>query len=158
MIAKIEHHRPEGDGYQSVTTENRYQPKHRIYPVTEGIPSPYTQKAYQRSFERFLNFIKIHDLQVLLDFSPKVIKQIIVDYILYLRDEKPGKKLGRSSIKTHVSAILHFFQINNDDFNLTMKNFRIHLPANVFVIPILVDQDKFSPSRRVEICLFMQTH
>jgi integrase len=104
--------------------------KHRIYPVIEGIPSPYTQKAYQRSFERFLNFIKIHDLQVLLDFSPKVIKQMIVDYILYLRDEKPGKKLGRSSIKSHVSAVLHFFQINNDDFNLTMKNFRIHLPSN----------------------------
>jgi site-specific recombinase XerD len=104
--------------------------KHRIYPVVEGIPSPYTQKAYQRSFERFLTYVKIHDLQVLLDFSPKVIKQMIVDYILYLRDEKPGKKLCRSSIKSHVSAILHFFQINNDDFNLTMKNFRIHLPSD----------------------------
>ncbi|MGH9964947.1 MAG: tyrosine-type recombinase/integrase [Nitrososphaeraceae archaeon] len=104
--------------------------KHRIYPVTEGIPSPFTQKAYQRSFDRFRKYVKIQDEQVLLDFSPKVIKQMIVDYILYLRDEKPGKKLGRSSIKTHISAILHFFQINNDDFNLTMKNFRIHLPAN----------------------------
>ena len=114
---------------QSFQTNERYEYKHRIYPVIEGIPSPYTQKAYQRSFDRFLNFIKIHDLQVLLDFSPKVIKQMIVDYILYLRDEKPGKKLCRSSIKSHVSAILHFFQVNNDDFNLTMKNFRIHLPS-----------------------------
>ena len=111
-------------------TKERYEYKHRIYPITEGIPSPYTQKAYQRSLERFLDYIKIHDLQVLLDFSPKVIKQMIVDYILYLRDEKPGTKLSRSSIKSHVSALLHFFQINNDDFNLTMKNFRIHLPSN----------------------------
>ena len=100
----------------------------RIFPITEGIPSPYTQKAYLRSLKRFLDFVKIYDLQVLLDFSPKVIKEMIVDYILFLRDEKPGKKLGRSSIKTHISAILHFFVINKDDFNLTMKNFRIHLP------------------------------
>ena len=47
-----------------------------------------------------------------------------------LRDEKPGKKLSRTSIKVHLAAILHFFQINNDDFNLTMKNFRIHLPSD----------------------------
>ena len=76
--------------------------------------------------------IKIHDLQILLDFSPKVIKQMLVDYVLYLRDEKPGKKLSRASIKVHLSAILHFFQINNDDFNLTIHNFRIHLPYDDF--------------------------
>lgn len=69
-------------------------------------------------------------MQVLLDFSPKIIKQVVVDYILWLRDEKPGKKLSRTSIKVHLAAILHFFQINNDDFNLTIKNFRIHLPSD----------------------------
>ena len=70
---------------QPYQPKERYEYKHRIYPITEGIPSPYTQKAYQRSLERFLDFVKIHDLQVLLDFSPKAIKQMIVDYILYLR-------------------------------------------------------------------------
>ena len=44
-----------------------------------------------------------------------IIKEMLVDYILYLRDEKPGKKLARSSIKVHLRAVLHFFQINNDD-------------------------------------------
>lgn len=105
----------------------RYEQKHRIYPPTEGIDSPYTKDVYQHAFDRFLNHIKIHDLQVLLDFSPKVIKQMIIDYILFLRDEK---RLKRSSIKGQLSAILYFFQINNDDFTLTIKNFKIHLPSD----------------------------
>lgn len=99
--------------------------KVKIYPVIEGIQSKKTQISYQRCFNRFLNHIKIHDLQVLLDFSQKVIKQMLVDYILYLRDER---KLSRPSIIIHLSAILHFFQINNDEFTLTIRNLKIHLP------------------------------
>ena len=76
----------------------------RIYKVTEGIGSKKTAIVYQRSFNRFLNHIKIHDLQVLLDYSSKnrphqIIKEIIIDYILYLRDER---KITRSSIKVHL--------------------------------------------------------
>jgi integrase len=103
--------------------------KPRIFPPSEGV-APQTGIFYQRALNNFKDFIKIHDDQVLLDFSPKVIKQMIVDYILYLRDEKPGKRLGRNSIKGQLSGILHWFQINNDDFNLTSKNFRIHLPSD----------------------------
>ncbi|MGH9985401.1 MAG: tyrosine-type recombinase/integrase, partial [Nitrososphaeraceae archaeon] len=106
---------------------NHTQQNVRIYPITEGIQSSKTKIVYQRCFNHFLNKIKIHDLQVLLDFSPKVIKQMIVDYVLYLRDER---KLSRTSIKVHLAAILHFFQINNDDFMLTLRNFRIHLPSD----------------------------
>ena len=36
-----------------------------IYPVTEGINSPYTRQAYKTSFNRFQRVINIHDLQVL---------------------------------------------------------------------------------------------
>src|SRR5919106_1001906 len=107
----------------------------RIYPISEGIQSDQTKIIYERCFNRFLNHIKIHDLQVLLDFSPKVIKQMLVDYMLYLRDER---RISRTSIKVYLTAILHFFQINNDDFNLTMKNFRIHLPSDESVI----DEDR----------------
>lgn len=105
------------------------QYKQRIFPVTEGVASQ-TGVFYQRALNHFQDFIKIHDEQVLLDFSPKVIKQMIVDYILYLRDEKPGKKLSRNSIKGQLSGILHFFQINNDDFNLTSRKFRVYLPSD----------------------------
>lgn len=74
---------------------------------------------------------------MLIDYSktrPQIIKEMIVDYILYLRDEKPGIKLSRSSIKVHLATILHFFQINNNDFNLTARHFRIHLPSDEFHI------------------------
>jgi integrase len=81
--------------------------------------------VYQRNFNRFLKHIKIHDLEVLLDFNQKVIKEMIIDYILYLRDER---KIANRSIKVHLSAILRFFQKNNDDFNLRINNFDIHLP------------------------------
>ena len=116
-------------------TQQRQRQK-RIFEVTEGIRSAKTAVVYQRIFKRFLNHIKIHDLEVLLDYSktrPQIIKEMLVDYILYLRDEKPGNKLTRSSIKLHLAAILHFFQINNDDFNLTIRNFRIHLPSDEIV-------------------------
>jgi integrase len=107
---------------------NNRQP--RIYPVTEGIQSAQTADVYKRYFNHFLDYNNIHDIQVLLDFSPKVIKQMLIDYILYLRDEKAGKKLTKSSIKVRLSAVLYFFQINYDDFNLTLRNFKIHLPSD----------------------------
>jgi integrase len=112
---------------QSIKTRNR------IYPVTEGLQSIKTQESYEKCFKQFLNYIKICDKQVLLDFSPKVIKQMIIDYIIWSRDEKPGKKLSRASIKVHLAAILRFFQINNDDFNLTTRNFRLHMPSNELI-------------------------
>ncbi len=107
----------------------------RIFDVTEGIRAKKTVVTYKRIFKNFLKHIKINDLEVLLDYSrtrPKIIKEMLIDYILYLRDEKPGKKLARSSIKVHIAAVLHFFQINNDDFNLTMRHFRMHLPSDEF--------------------------
>ena len=98
-----------------------------IYEVTEGIHSSQTNAVYQRVFNCFLDHIKIHDLQVLLDFSPKVIKQMIIDYIIFLRDKR---KITCGSIKVHLAAILYFFHINNDDFNLTIRSFRFHLPSD----------------------------
>jgi site-specific recombinase XerD len=116
---------PQGQS-SSTATATATATASRIYPVIEGVGSKYTQVIYAGNFNRFLNHIKIHDLQVLLDFSPKVIKQMIIDYILYLRE----REIKRGSIKTQVAAILHFFQINNDDFNLKMNNFRLHLPLD----------------------------
>jgi integrase len=125
-----------------------YNDKQRIYPITEGIQSSKTSDTYERYFNHFLNHIKIHDLQVLLDFSPKVIKQMLVDYVLYLRDEK---KLTKGSIKVRLSAVLYFFRINNDDFNLTLRSFRIHLPADDKEV---VNEDR--PYTRNEILQVLQ--
>lgn len=105
----------------------RTQKPTRIYPVTEGIQSDKTAATYVRYFYHFLNHIKIHDLQVLLDFSPKVIKQMLIDYVLYLTK--------RNSLKVRLRFVFllyfYFFRINNDDFfNLSVRTFRIHLPSD----------------------------
>lgn len=116
--------RAQNDSMRSIITTTV---KQRIYPVTEGIQSKHTRLTYQQSFDRFLNKISIHDQQVLLDFSPKVIKEMIIDYIHYLSEEKG---IRRNSIKTQIAPIIHFFKINNDDFNLRMDNFKLHLPPD----------------------------
>lgn len=108
--------------------EQQPQQQRPIYEVTRGIRSPQTQVVYQRALNRFLDHIQIHDLQGLLDFSPKVIKQMIIDYVIFLRDDK---RLIAGTIKVHLAAVLHFFQINKeDDFNLTIRSFRFHLPSD----------------------------
>ena len=115
---------------ENVELQNQWKESsvnNRIFPVTEGIDSLKSRVVYVRCFKHFLDYIKIHYLQVLLDFSPKVVKQMIIQYILHLRD---NKGLAKSSIKVHLAAILHFFQNNNDDFNLTIRHFRIHLPSD----------------------------
>jgi hypothetical protein len=55
-----------------------------IYPVTEGIKSQHTATKYRINFKHFLDYIKIQDLQVLLDLGPKVIQEMIIKYVLYL--------------------------------------------------------------------------
>lgn len=115
----------------SFRTQSREREKQlRIYGVTEGIQSKHSRITYQQNFDRFLNKINIHDLQVLLDFSknrPQIIKEMIVDYIRYLSEEK---EIRRNSIKTQIAPIIRFFRINNDDFNLRMDNFKLHLPPD----------------------------
>ena len=72
---------------------------------------------------------------------------MVIDYILWLANEKPGKKLSRTSINVHLAAILHFFQINNDDFNLMIKNFRIHLPSDE---SIAKDDDRLYTTEEID--------
>ena len=129
MVKYIEEQKQEQQEQPLLGLGQRQQssPNSRIYNVTAGIPSKQTRIVYQRYFNRFLDHIKIKDLQVLLDFSPKVIKQMIADYILYLHDER---NVQRDSIKVQLAAILRFFQNNNDEFHLTTRNFQRDLPPD----------------------------
>jgi hypothetical protein len=88
-----------------------------IYPVTEGLKSSYTKIAYRRNFNHFLDYIKIHDLQVLLEYNPKIIESFIIDYVRHLRDIE---KLSHMSIRVHIAAIFHFLDMN--DFDLSNRN------------------------------------
>lgn len=83
-----------------------------IYPVTEGVKSDYTKQVYKDSFNRFLRHIKVHDLQVLIDFGPKVLEQMIMKYIIHVRDIK-NPPLSRGSIQAECGAIYHFYEMND---------------------------------------------
>ena len=95
----------------SLISDIKNRDRNRIFWVTEGTDTVKTAVTYDYIFKLFLKHIKIDDLQVLIDYSitrPQIIKEMIVDYILYMRDEKPGKKLSRSSIKVHLENKLAF--------------------------------------------------
>lgn len=52
--------------YEEQQHQQNEQPIPRIYLVTDGVRSKKTAAVYRRVFKRFLDHIKIHDLQVLL--------------------------------------------------------------------------------------------
>ena len=95
-----------------------------IFWVTEGTRTKKTAVVYQRFFKRFLKHIKIDDLQVLADYSrtrPQFVKEMIVDYILYLRDEKPGKKLSRTlRVPCELDSYIGILISNRDHHDITI--------------------------------------
>jgi hypothetical protein len=62
-----------------------------IYPVGDGHRSPQTAAKYKKNFEHFLDYIRIHDLDVLLDLGREAIQELVIKYTLSLRDnaERP---------------------------------------------------------------------
>jgi hypothetical protein len=65
------------------------------YKVTTGSLSDRTKLAYTYHINEFLAHYRIADLQPLKEYSPKVLKQMVKDYILHLRD---NRKLSGSQV------------------------------------------------------------
>ena len=98
------------------------------YKVTTGSLSDRTKLAYTYHINEFLAHYRITDLQPLKEYSPKVLKQMVKDYIVHLRD---NKKLAGSSISLHVAAIAHFLYIErDDDYKIDWKKVRLEIPPN----------------------------
>jgi integrase len=75
-----------------------------------------------------MEHIKINDLRVLLEYSPKIIESFIIDYVKHLRD---SEKLKRMSIEVHIAAILHFFDMNDFPISIaSRKKFKRFLPPD----------------------------
>ncbi len=112
----------------SYNTISRQQSNPGIYPVTEGIQSPHTLIAYRRNFKHFLDYIKIHDTEVLLECNPKIIESFIIDYIRHLRD---SEELKHMSIEVHLAAILHFSDMNDFPISIaSRKKFKRFMPPD----------------------------
>lgn len=96
------------------------------YKVTTGRLSGKTKVGYTYHINEFLAHSKITDIEPLKEYSTKLIKQMVKDYVLYLRDVR---HLSRKSIALHVSAIAHFFYIERDDeYKIDWKKVRDEIP------------------------------
>jgi hypothetical protein len=70
------------------------------YQVTTGKLSERTKQAYTYNINEFLAHYRITDLTPLKEYSPRVLKQMVKDYIIHLRDDRT---LSGSSISLHVA-------------------------------------------------------
>lgn len=59
-----------------------------IFLVTEGHWSPRTASKYRINFNRILDYIKIHDLDVFLDLGKEAIQELVMRYTLSLTMQK----------------------------------------------------------------------
>jgi integrase len=97
------------------------------YFVIAGLKSKHTKRAYYMAFNHFLDvIIKSKDLSALLNTKQSVIESKIIDYVTYLKDVE---KLTYRTISVHLSAIFHFFEINDYD-DLKRKKIKRFMPED----------------------------
>ena len=96
-----------------------------IFQVDEGHRSKQTAIKYRNNFDHFLNFIRIHDLDVFLDLGKEAIQELVIKYVLSMRDDAE-KKYSRSTVNTNVAAILYFLE--NNDIELNKRKLRRYYP------------------------------
>jgi integrase len=105
--------------------DNKYQEK-RIYLVTDGLKTFRTSQNYRLAFDYFLKTtIKNDDLLALINTKPSVIESKIISHIEFLKDER---KFTYSTIQVHLSAIYHFFDVN--DVQLNLRKIKKFLPSD----------------------------
>lgn len=102
-----------------------------IYRVTTGSLSEQTKSTYQCHINDFLAFYKIDNIaniEPLKEYSPKLIRQMVLDFVIYLRDVK---QVSRSSIKVHCAALsLFFYMIRDDDTRLDWTKVKMEFPPD----------------------------
>ena len=99
----------------------------RIFEVDEGHRSKQTAIKYRNNFDHFLNFVRIRDLDVFLDLGKEAIQELVINYVLSMRDDAE-KMYSRSTINTNVAAILYFLE--NNDIELNKRKLRRYYPSD----------------------------
>ncbi|MGC1928086.1 MAG: hypothetical protein WA667_03875 [Candidatus Nitrosopolaris sp.] len=77
-----------------------------------SIRSNQTKRTYLYTFKTYLQYVGIdtvEDSDALLLKNPKVIEAEIIDFLISLKD----KKLSYSHVKSHLTAIIHFYTMND---------------------------------------------
>lgn len=98
-----------------------------IFRADEGHKSKKTAVNYRNNFRLFLKFIKIYDLQVLLDLGKEAIQELVTRYAKAMRDD-PIKKYSYNTVHNRMSAIFYFFE--NNDIELNKRKIRRYYPPD----------------------------
>src|SRR5215204_5275006 len=88
----------------------------------ESIISPYTRSAYKNTLKNYMIFRKINDCSLLLKGDPQLIQSWLIDYAIYLREEKG---LISKSINTKLAALRKFYDCN--DMELKWKKIKMYI-------------------------------
>jgi site-specific recombinase XerD len=86
----------------------------QTYNVEDGIAAAQTRQRYRSAFASFLKHSKIIVSHPLLQQPPRIIEAQIIDYVKFLAEEKC---YTRGSINVAISAIFHFFEMNDAILN-----------------------------------------
>jgi site-specific recombinase XerD len=83
-----------------------------------SIKSPRTREGYIKSLRLYMNWLSLSndddndsgDYNTILQKDPRLIASDIIDYIIYLRNEK---KLAPATVSKDVAALHHFYEMND---------------------------------------------
>jgi integrase len=78
----------------------------------DSLRSSRTLKTYNFGLRLFMGFRRVSDVSELLKDDPKLIESEIIEYIIYLKNEK---KVSYSHRMTSFCAIKHFYRMNDID-------------------------------------------
>lgn len=106
---------------------NREIGKRLIFQVDEGHNSKQTEDKYRNNFKHFKDYVRIHDLDVLLDLGKEAVQELVIKYTKSMRDD-PVKKYKRGTIHNRISSVLYFFE--NNDIELNKRKIRRYYPPD----------------------------
>jgi hypothetical protein len=75
-----------------------------------SIKSSRTRTEYMKSLRYYMNWLSLYDCNTILQKHPRLIASDIIDFIIYLRNEK---KLAPATINTTIAALHHFYEMND---------------------------------------------
>jgi integrase len=94
----------------SKTTNNETQETQIYQNFVNAIRSPATRTVYLNSLKRYLEYLKVTEIDRLLDTTdPKVIEPKLIDYIMVLRNDR----LSYATMKYMLAPIFTFYQLND---------------------------------------------
>jgi integrase len=94
-----------------------------VYSVEDGIAAERTRNLYKVLFDNFLDYCQLSDLTILLKENPRQLENRIIGYVRFLDTTKGCTK---GSINNVLSAIFHFFEMN--DVMLNRRKIKRFLP------------------------------